>query len=194
MKRILLTLFLMIFPVFSYADEKKQAEVTAQIEKYINQIKTIKSRFVQLNPDGKILEGLFTVQKPNKMRLVYDEPITFEFVADGYYLIYHDKHLDQLTHFDLEDNPVSIILKDDFSFEKDNLKVEGIDEYNNLIAITVSKKDQMGKITLYFSKVPYELKQWRVVDPQGAIITVTLNNPEFNVEVDQTLFKLKKKD
>ncbi len=184
----------MIFPVFSYAEENKNAETIAQIEKYVNQIKTIKSRFVQLNPNGKILEGNFTVQKPNKMRLIYDEPVTFEFVADGYYLIYYDRHLNQLTHFDLEDNPISIILKENFSFEKDNLNIEGIDEYNNLIAVTVSKKEQMGKITLYFSKMPYELKQWRVVDPQGAIITVTLSNPEFNVEVDETLFKLKKKD
>lgn len=52
------------------------------------------------------------------MRLEYDPPHPVEVIADGYYLIFHDKKLEQVTYLDLDDNPAAMILKENFSFEK----------------------------------------------------------------------------
>ncbi|MCQ2913575.1 MAG: outer membrane lipoprotein carrier protein LolA [Alphaproteobacteria bacterium] len=172
------------------------AKIVKSVEEYFNTVKSIKSRFTQYNRNnGQTLEGNVNILKPNKMRLQYDEPVPFEFIADGYYLIYNDKKLEQVTYFDLNDNPAAIILKDNFSFTKEELKVEDISKQGNQIVVTVSKikQPEVGKITLIFDGKPMGLKQWVVTDMQHVETEITLVNPEFNVELDEQQFKFKDK-
>lgn len=172
------------------ADQKKTAQA---VEDYFNGVQSIKSRFYQVSQTGNTAEGTFSMQKPNKMRLEYDAPVPVEIVADGYYLIFHDKKLEQVTYLDLDDNPASLIMKENFSFEKEKLTVENVEQENGLVSVTVYRQDQPqnGKITLVFKDRPLALKQWRVTDPQQMTTLVTLDQTEFNVPLDASLFKFK---
>ena len=131
-------------------------------------------------------------QQPNKRRWKYTTQPA-ELVADGYYLIFHDKKLEHVTHLYLDDNPASLIMKDSLSFDKEHLTVENVEHENGLISLTVFRQDQphAGKITLVFKDKPLTLKQWRVTDAQGVTTLVTLNNTEFNSPVDDASFKFK---
>lgn len=95
----------------------------------------------------------------------------------------------------MNDNPAAIILKDEFSFEKEELKIEDVNKQGNQILITVSKikQPEAGKITLIFDGKPIALKQWVVTDMQHVETEITLSNPEFNVEMDEQQFKFKDK-
>lgn len=171
----------------------KKDRLAAQIEAYVNSIKTIKSGFYQVTQSGASAQGRFYAKKPNKMRLDYDPPSPVEVVEDGYYLIFHDKKLEQVTYLGLDDNPASMLLKENFSFEKDGLLIEDATEENGLTMLTVSKKEasHLGKITLIFKTRPLTLKQWRVVDAQQNVTLVTLTDTEFDAPLEDKLFKFK---
>ena len=57
---------------------------TAEVEKYINSIRTLKARFVQSNPNGSVVQGTLYVRRPGRMRFEYDAPSQLKIVADGY--------------------------------------------------------------------------------------------------------------
>lgn len=198
-KKVCLLLILTVFAVQAQAQQIKYAPLTESqkqtvtaVEKYFNGVRSIKSDFYQVSQNGAAAEGTFLMKKPNKMRLKYTtQPV--EIVADGYYLIFHDKKLEQVTYLDLDDNPASLIMKDSLSFDKEHLTVENVEHENGLISLTVFRQDQphAGKITLVFKDKPLTLKQWRVTDAQGITTLVTLNNTEFNSPVDDASFKFK---
>ena len=192
LKAFLICLILTAAPAAA-APAPQREKAIADIENYFNGIKTIKSRFYQISDNGGTAQGDFYVLKPNKMRLEYDPPHPVEVIADGYYLIFHDKKLEQVTYLDLNDNPASMILKENFSFDKEGLTVTDFTAENGLISVTVVKNNQpaAGKITLIFRDKPLTLRQWRVTDAQQITTVVTLDNMEINPPVDAKLFKFK---
>src|SRR4029079_11503560 len=58
-----------------------QAEV-ARIEQYLNSIRTMRSRFVQVGSDGTA-RGTFYLSRPGKLRLEYESPVTILLIANG---------------------------------------------------------------------------------------------------------------
>lgn len=169
-----------------------QKQTVKAVEDYFNSVRSIKSGFYQVSQNGATAEGTFLMKKPNKMRLEYaTQPV--EIVADGYYLIFHDKKLEQVTYLDLDENPAALIMKDSLSFEKENLEIENVERENGLISLTVYRKNQpqTGKITLVFKDRPLTLKQWRVEDAQGVSTLVTLMDTDFNIPLEDALFKFK---
>ena len=198
-KKVCLLLILTVFAVRAQAQQIKYAPLTdaqkqtvKEVEDYFNGVRSIKSGFYQVSQNGAAAEGTFLMKKPNKMRLNYtNQPV--EIVADGYYLIFHDKKLEQVTYLDLDDNPASLIMKDNLSFDKERLTVENVERENGLVSLTVFRQDQphAGKITLVFKDKPLTLKQWQVQDAQGVTTLVTLNNTEFNAPADDAPFKFK---
>lgn len=192
LKAFLICLILTAAPAAA-APAPTREKAIADIENYFNGIKTIKSRFYQISDNGGTAQGDFYVLKPNKMRLEYDPPHPVEVVADGYYLIFHDKKLEQVTYLDLDDNPASMILKENFSFAKEGLIITDFTAENGLISVTVMKNNQpaAGQITLVFRDKPLTLRQWRVTDAQQITTVVTLDNMEINPPLDAKLFKFK---
>ena len=172
------------------AEEQK---IVGKIEAYFNSIKTIRSKFYQVSDNGGSAQGTFYVSKPDRMRLTYEPPYPVEVVADGYYLIFHDKKLEQVTYLDLNENPAAMILKNDFSFKKEGLTITNVTTEPGIITVSVIKKSapSTGKITLVFQDAPMILRQWRVTDARQITTLVTLNNLETNIAVDKQLFKFK---
>ena len=86
-----------------------------------------------------------------------------------------------------------MILKENFSFEKEGLTITDFSTEPGLISVSVTKENQpaAGNITLIFKDKPLALKQWRVTDAQQITTLVTLDNMETNAKLDETLFKFK---
>ena len=180
-KRILFGVFclvgLAVFPAFAAEPapsgtsglSAEQKKILKDIETYFNGIRTIKSGFTQTSTTGAFAEGEFLLLKPGKMRLEYKPPMPVEVVSDGYYLIFHDKNLEQVTYLDIDSNPASIILKENFSFDKSNLTVTDVRKTPGFIEVSVYKTEEpaTGRITLIFKDRPLELKQWQITDCPG---------------------------
>jgi outer membrane lipoprotein-sorting protein len=180
-------------PAFALTDAESAAVKKA--EAALNAVTTMKSRFLQVNADGSTHEGDFYLQRPGKMRLVYDPPTPMLMVADGVFLIYVDKEMDDVSHIALNDTPAGLLLKKNLSFSDPDVKLLGVKLGAGTVEITATQaKDPVaGKLTFVFSDNPFELRQWRVVDAQNKEVRVTLQSPSYGVKIDPKLFRYDKR-
>jgi len=168
-----------------------RTEIT-RVEKYLNELLTLKSRFLQATSTGDFSEGTFYLSRPGKMRIEYDPPAELLIVADGTWLIYHDIELDQITHLPLQTTTANILLEKKIRLIGGDLEVSKVEKAPGIIGITVVPSDEdTGQLTLVFSDKPLELKKWIVIDPQGITTSVSLLSTQRDISLDQKLFKVK---
>ena len=169
-------------------DERKALQ---RIEVYLNEMKTLRADFLQVSSNGAVATGKLLMQRPGKMRFEYDPPSSIMLIADGYFVRYVDKDLEQVTHIWLEDTPIAFLLEDDLKLSGD-ITVTKFSRNANLLIITInkSKEPDKGTISLVFSDKPLALKQWVIRDAQGITTTITLNNRERPMKIDPALFEL----
>ena len=114
-----------------------------------------------------------------RLRIDYQPPVPVLVVADGTFLIYYDRRLEQVSYVPLASTPASILLDDRISLAEDSLVVTGYERAGNLILVTVARADNPGEgsITLGFKENPLQLAEWSVTDAQGIVTLVTLLEP-----------------
>ena len=86
-------------------------EPIARVEAYLNGIDTMRSSFVQINPDGAQVTGEMYYARPDKMRLEYDPPSGVLIVANQWQVIYHDRRLKQVSHLLTGSTPLGFLLE-----------------------------------------------------------------------------------
>lgn len=162
----------------------------SRIENYLNRIKTLKARFLQVSSDGDYSEGDLYFSKPGKMRLDYDSPSPVVIVSDGVNLAFYDKELEQITYIKLEWTQASILLRESISFFAGDILVTAFERGPGVLRLTVIKGDDPleGNITLIFSDHPLGLKKWTVTDAQGVVTNISLLGPRFDVPLNKDLF------
>lgn len=194
MKKLLsLVLGLISMSCNAFAATPTAAE-TKQIEDYLNNIKTLSATFVQMASNGSSAEGKIYIAKPNKIRMEYNDPTSVLIVGDGSYIIYNDKELDQVTHIDYDDIPATLILANNLKIDGHNLKISDFysDSGTMIVTLEYPQKPDISPITLTFEKDPFELKQWKIVDPQSVEVTVSIYDSVKDSSLDENLFKFKK--
>lgn len=174
-----------------------QAQTTSdikQIENYLNNIQNLKANFVQMASNGTTSEGKIYIAKPSKIRLEYAAPTSILIVGNGEYVVFNDQELDQVTNIDYDDIPATIILANDIKLDSNNLKITDFYKDSGITSVTLehAKSDDVGPITLVFSNSPFELKQWKIIDPQSIEVTLSLYDINKDVPLDDNLFKFNK--
>lgn len=144
-------------------------KLISQIEAYLNAQKALTANFLQVSPDGSTRTGKAWLQRPGKMRFVYDPPDPQLLIAGFGLLVYHDPQLGQTTNIPLSATPLGILLAPHVDLESAGVYVTGINRQPGQINITLVRrnKEAMGSLTLTFSTDPLELVAWTVQDAQG---------------------------
>lgn len=166
----------------------------AKIEDYLNSVKTLQARFVQNASNGNVAEGTLLIEKPNKIRMEYAAPTNVLIVGNGDYIVYNDKDLDQISNIDYDDIPASLILGNNIKIDGKDIKVASFykDAGTTIIGLDYKSKGDLGTITLIFNNSPFELRQWKIVDPQSVEIAVSLYGTKVDKPIDPSLFKFRK--
>lgn len=166
------------------------AEAVLQAERYLNQITTMRARFVQIASNGSHAEGLVTMRRPGRMRFEYDPPHPVLLIADGINLLYYDKELKQATFIPLWETPLWFLLRKKVDLSS-GVQVSDIARADGALRMTVREGDnsEIGAVTLVFSDRPFALRKWEVTDAQGISTTVSLLNPDFDVAVEDEVFE-----
>jgi len=168
-----------------------QAQIgVPEIEKYFNSIKTLKSRFVQSNPNGSIIQGTLYVRRPGRMRFEYDPPSQLKIVADGFQVTMWDPTTKDFGQWPIGWTAASFLVKDPLSLTGD-LRVEKLDRVNGLIEATMSqaKKPQEGKVIVRFAENPMMLRGWTIIDNRGQQVSVALSDMQTGLQLADSLFK-----
>lgn len=194
MKKFLSVFLITLFSWIGNVCAQTQKDLS-EIENYLNGIKTLQANFVQTSSNGGTAEGKIYIEKPNKIRMEYNDPTSVLIVGDGDFIVYNDKELEQVTHIDYDEIPATLILANNINI--DGKKVKVTDFYQDVgttsITLDYKEKGDIGPITLIFSNSPLELKQWKIVDPQSVEVTVSLYDAQRDGALDSSLFKFKKK-
>jgi outer membrane lipoprotein-sorting protein len=165
-----------------------QADI-ARVEAYLNGLRTLRSRFLQVAPDGGITEGNAWIERPGRMRFEYDPPSPLLLVAGHGGGLFYDKVLKQVTHFPLSSTPLGILLSDNLRLAGD-VTVSGVERLPGQLHVTLfrTRSPGDGRLTLVFADNPLSLRQWTITDPQERETSVTLFNVTLGGRFDQKLF------
>ncbi len=168
--------------------EADRADV-ARIEAYLNGLRTLKARFLQIAPDGAQTTGTAWVQRPGRLRFEYDPPSPILLVAGHGLLVFHDQQLKQTTNLPLGATPLGLLLQDNLQLSGD-VTITGMVRDPGQIQITLVRTASPGDgtLTLVFADTPLALRQWWVEDAQQRETRVSLFDVRLGGTFDQDLF------
>ena len=184
-------------PTPALADKAKPATLDtaakadiARLETYLNGIKTMRTRFLQIAQNGNTASGELTISRPGRMRLEYDPPTPTLLIANGTFLIYIDRYLQQVTHVFLKNTPVGVLVAEDIKLSGE-MTVTHFAREPGVVRVTLAKTNEAeeGNITLVFADAPLALRQWVVIDAQGNRTSITLDALEYGVAVKPEMFQ-----
>ena len=172
-----------------------RAEDVARIEAYLNSLHSLRAKFVQVNPDGAMVTGTLSYERPDKMRLDYDPPSKLLIIANGWDLVYQDRKLDQVSHLFTSKTPLGFLLKKHIHLSGD-VTVTNLEHRGGELRVTLVQTEEpnQGSITLTFAEQPFELRRWTVIDAQGYATNVILDRIETDVPLDDELFVYRNPD
>jgi len=167
-----------------------QADV-ARVEQYMGSIHTLQGRFQQYTSDGGTADGKIYLSRPGKMRFEYAPPNKLQIIANGDYVAYDDRELNQVSFAPLESTPAWFLLRSSLKLSGD-VTITKIERGGGVLRITVveTSSPDSGSITLVFTDQPLMLRQWAIVDPQGRTTTVALADTETGIPLSSDLFVL----
>lgn len=176
-------------PANARADAPTEADIE-MVERYLNDLHTLESRFVQNNSDGSYALGKLYLQRPGRMRFEYDPPIPLQLYADGDWLIHVDTELEQVSHYPLDETPAHFLLRKNISL-RDGLKVRSFSRASKVIRVELvdRKNPEIGSVTLTLSEAPLQLRSWTITDAQGLDTELALIQARFGGTLDPNLFE-----
>lgn len=161
-----------------------------EISGYLNQLRTAKGEFTQINDDGSISSGTIYIKRPGKVRFEYNAPDSGLVVAGANTVVIYDKKSNQPAEtYPLARTPLSIILADNVNLGRAKM-VTG-HSYDGT-ATTVTAQDpanpQYGNIQMKFTGNPVQLRQWIINDGNGSSTTVVLGDMQVGGNISNSLF------
>ncbi len=161
----------------------------ARVEVYLNGIRTLAGRFVQIAPNGAVSGGRIYLRRPGRLRFEYEPPTPILIVADGIWLVFYDSELGQVTRLPLSATPLGILVEDQIRL-RGRTAVRRVDRQPGSLRITLfdPERPDQGTLTLVLGDRPLVLRSWVVTDAQGLETAVALLNVKANVKLDPKLF------
>lgn len=161
-------------PAAAELSEDDLADVK-RVEAYIDGIRTLEAKFQQFDAQGGLSFGRIYLRRPGRMRVEYDPPVPVLVIADGIFINYYDRELDQVTGIPLKDSPAWFLLRSPMNIGKD-ITVTSVDRAPGALRISMYQTNQqdLGTVTLIFADNPIELRQWSIIDAQNKEVRVGL--------------------
>ena len=195
MRILLAVLLLSLTPVLVAAPASAQNVAqgqasTAEVERYINAIRTLKARFVQSNPNGTVVHGTLYVRRPGRMRFEYDAPSQLKVVADGSQVTMWDPTTKDFGQWPIGWTAASFLVKEPLSLTGD-LQIDKTERSDGMLHLTMSqpKKPQEGRVIVRLSENPMTLRGWTIIDNRGNQVNVSLQDVQAGGQLADSLFK-----
>ena len=146
-----------------------------RIQDYLDGLRSMKARFLQIAPNGAISRGTAWLERPGRMRFEYDPPSPYLLVAGPWAAGVPRLQPGADLNIPLSRTPLGILLANHVKLSGD-VTVTGMQHLPGQIQVTLVRTDSPGEgsLTLVFSDNPLALRQWTVVDAQRQATRVTL--------------------
>lgn len=192
-RRSFLALPLLAAPVLLPARAARAQAIDAaavqRAEAYLNGLRVLHARFLQIDHLGRAVEGRAIISRPGRMRFDYDPPEPILLVASGGQVMLLDRQLGQPSIVPASATPLGLLLRSPIRFSGD-VTVTATDRAGGLLRLTLIRTGAAaeGRLTLVFEENPMQLRQWAVVDAQARETRVTLTEIDTTRTADTRLF------
>jgi len=169
--------------------ELDRDQVLSGINDYLNGIDTLRSRFIQIAPDGSAAEGNLALSRPGRLRLDYDEPNPLRIIADGTTVAVEDRGLETVDRIPLRSTPLWWLLKPEIDIAQD-AEITSIEREYGFLYLTLqdTSGEMEGQIMFVFAEPNYELREWFVTDALGETTRVSLTDVQPGIRLNPRLF------
>jgi len=200
-KNILLTAAFLLLgaPGFSFA--MTAGEITKEVQKKYDTIKTLKADFVQValsvgQNKGRVSNGNLVIKKPGKMRWEFQKPVGDVVVSDGKKMWIYQQDLNQVIETKIEENTPQVamnFLAGAGSIDKD-FNVELLGTVEDKFELKLTSKEgipHINEIVLLVDKKTFVVVKTTVKDSFGGETAVEIKNVKINENVKDKLFEYK---
>jgi outer membrane lipoprotein-sorting protein len=156
---------------------------------YLDGIHTMRAKFKQTATGGRLASGRIYLRRPGLMRVEYDPPVPVLLVADGHWVSYYDRELDQRTQIPISQTPVWFLLQKTIDFTP-AVTVTRIERSTGALRVSLYRTENpdAGSAAITFSDNPLRLRQWTIEDSQGSQVAVALQDMVFGGTLSDDLF------
>jgi outer membrane lipoprotein-sorting protein len=161
----------------------------ARVEAYLNGLRTLRARFLQVSDNGASAQGVAWISRPGRMRFDYDPPEPILLVASGGQVMMYDRELRQPTTVPASSTPLGLLLRERIRLAGD-ITVSALERRGGFLNVTLHRTGAPaeGRLTLTFEEQPMQLRQWTVVDAQARRTQVTLYELDTTTRPDPRIF------
>ena len=185
-------MFLVTLPIMLASMPSMANDDVTRAETWFNKIRTISADFVQVASDCTSAEGRLAFRRPSRMKITYGKGDELQLITSSVWL-----HVDRpderlLTSYPISETPLSLILADKVSLRLDGYETRILPSIAGIVRIQIGKDDGegAGRLTLEFSKKPFQFRRWIVLDAAGIETSVTLQNIVFDQPIANEVFRL----
>ena len=194
--QIVISIMILNFPHFAANATDKattalsREETIRQIANHFAKVPTMAGEFIQFGPRGKQTGGKFYIQRPGKIRFVYQDPTPIKIVSNGKTVAVNNRKLKTWDFYPLRKTPLSLVLGNKMAIDKKTVRDLQVDE--DLITVVMGDDKIFGDslITMMFDPRSYDLRQWVIKDAQGKETTVMIFNVKKNIKIPASYFKV----
>tara|TARA_A100000164_G_C21531791_1_gene596349 strand:+ start:39 stop:632 length:594 start_codon:yes stop_codon:yes gene_type:complete len=167
----------------------KSEDYILKAENWLNNLTTMTADFVQISSDGRIAEGKLYIKKGKGFRFEYSLPSNLLIVGRQNIVIVQDIKNKTSTNYPLFNNPLAKFLSDNVNLNQKGY-ITSSKNISGILKISIkSNKDQDGLLELEFSKKPFQLRKWKIIDKIGTEVNVTLQNHAFGFDLPNKTFR-----
>ncbi len=176
----------------AHALDGDQKALLARIQKYVNSLTTVKTRFTQIAPNGQMAKGTIYLSRPGKLRIDFDPPSQVRIVTTSLWLVVYEGKNAEPQNYPLNSTPAGILVRKHITFGGD-LKVTTLSQSKGYVRVQLirAKNPNQGSMTLVFDSDPIKLVGWVVADAEGQRTIVRLSDTKVGIKLDPETFALR---
>lgn len=161
---------------------------------YIQNLKTVRGRFTQVDGNGAMTTGVLYLERPGKARFEYDPPAGLLVVSDGYNVEVHDRRLNTYNIYPFGQTPLVLLLARHVRLDR-GVVITDVEQQPGGFVINArdgSKKAE-GRIAMNFSDEGgvVALRGWTIIDLVGKETRVQLSALTPVDHLDPNLFNIR---
>lgn len=190
MFRCLLLIIILLFSMnkFSFSSSYEEVDLI-RIQKYLEELNTFESEFLQISPQGDVKRGKLYLDLPGKLRINYTQPDDLLITSNGFWLVVQNLKLKQTNNIPINQSPLNTFLSKKLALDEKDVKLK-LRKASGVISLTYSDKEnkQSSFFRLEFTDNPIKLKKWIIEDEFENKTTVLLQNLTVGQKYSNHLF------
>ena len=162
------------------------------LSNYFEGLKTLQSKFTQINSDGTLSTGSLFIKRPGRMRFEYDYPNrALVLVSAGQLAIFDPKGNSVPQSYPLSKTPLALILAEKVELAQNGfVKSHRFDDGSTILTIQDPQYPEQGFMELVFTGPKPQLRQWVIEDQNGEKTVVVFNNTATDMSLSDRLFNV----